>query len=233
MEDKIKVFHGSENIIENPELKKGKVNNDYGRGFYLSDDSEKGKEWACKNGKDGFLNEYLLDLSNLKVLNLLDEKYSILNWIAILLKNRHFDIDSEFSIASKEYLLENFLIDTTDYDVVIGYRADDSYFSFANGFISNTLSLNGLNKALRLGYLGTQIVLISDKAINNLFFEKAEKVYKSIYYPKYCIRDEKARKEYLNSIKNINTAIDELYMLDIMRGKIKNEDPRIQRIISK
>ena len=109
---------------------------------------------------------------------MLDEKYSILNWIAILLKNRHFDIDSEFSMASKEYLLENFLIDTTDYDVVIGYRADDSYFSFANGFISNTLSLNGLNKALRLGYLGTQIVLISDKAINNLFFEKAEKVYK-------------------------------------------------------
>lgn len=54
---------------------------------------------------------------------------------------------------------DNFLIDITGYDVIIGYRADDSYFSFARAFINNEISLTQLSYAMKLGKLGEQIVL--------------------------------------------------------------------------
>lgn len=41
---------------------------------------------------------------------------------------------------ARNYIIDNFGIDLKDYDVVIGYRADDSYFSFAESFIQNVLS---------------------------------------------------------------------------------------------
>lgn len=51
--------------------------------------------------------------------------------MAILLKFRTFDVNSPISEQAKEYLLKNFYVNVEEYDVIIGYRADDSYFSFA------------------------------------------------------------------------------------------------------
>ena len=89
---KIIIYHGSEKIIQNPDIKAGKKHNDYGQGFYCTEDIELAKEWACKNDYDGFANRYELDLSELKILNLNSNEYTILNWIAILLKNRVFSL---------------------------------------------------------------------------------------------------------------------------------------------
>lgn len=44
---KLRLYHGSENIIEVPEYGKGMRNNDYGRGFYCTEDIELAREWAC------------------------------------------------------------------------------------------------------------------------------------------------------------------------------------------
>ena len=41
---------------------------------------------------------------------------------------------------ARNYIIDNFGIDLKDYDVVIGYRADDSYFAFAESFVQNVLS---------------------------------------------------------------------------------------------
>lgn len=144
------IYHGSENIIWKPDIDAGKVHNDYGQGFYCTKDLELAKEWACKNETDGFVNAYTLDISDLEILNLNSEGYTILNWIAFLLKNRIFHLDNDISNMAREYIINNFSVDTEQYDVIIGYRADDSYFSFAESFVSNTLPLRGLNKALRL-----------------------------------------------------------------------------------
>mgnify|MGYP002238404656 CR=1 FL=1 len=59
----------------------------------------------------------------------------------------------------KKYIKEHFLIDITPYDIIVGYRADDSYFSFAQDFVSGVISLEKLSEAMRLGKLGEQIVL--------------------------------------------------------------------------
>ena len=64
---KITLYHGSSEKIEKPVFGKGKTYNDYGQGFYCTEDIELAKEWACKNEQDGFANVYELDVSDLDI----------------------------------------------------------------------------------------------------------------------------------------------------------------------
>ena len=230
---KITLFHGSNQIIETPELSQGSIHNDYGQGFYCTRLEEMAKEWACKNQKDGFVNRYELDLDGLRVLNLSDGNHTVLNWIAILLKNRTFRLSSPIAIDAREYLIEHFAVDTSEFDVVIGYRANDSYFRYAESFVENTLPLRSLNKALALGKLGLQTVLVSEKAFKQIEFVYAESVDRTIYYPKFFERDTKARQTYTSEIAKSMSYRDDIFVLDILREEMSNDDPRIQRILLK
>ena len=226
------LFHGSDHIIEKPDFHLGKTNNDYGRGFYCTEELEMAKEWACKQNNDGFANKYILKSDSFNILNLLDGSYNILHWLALLLKNRTFRLSSEIAEDARQYIIRNFSIDLDEYDIVIGYRADDSYFSFAESFIQNGIPLRSLNQALRLGKLGAQTVLISENSFANLHFIGAESVEKSLYYSKFIERDSLARKTYREEIRNSITYQDDIFVLDILREEMTKEDVRIQRIVS-
>ena len=84
------------------------------------------------------------------------------------MENREFDAPSGLAAEAKEYILKNFTADYKNYDAIIGYRADDSYFSFAQDFINGTISYRQLGNALRLGKLGQQFVLKSKKHLTTL-----------------------------------------------------------------
>ena len=122
---------------------------------------------------------------------------------------------------AKAYLLENFKVDYKDYDVIIGYRADDSYFAYAGDFINGTLSLNDLSEAMRLGKLGEQIVLKSEKAFNALTFIEAIEAPRDKFCDKYKLRDCKARDTYKQISKHAISA-DETYVIDIIRNNWKD-----------
>ena len=229
----IKLFHGTDHVIKKPILSIAKETNDYGKWFYCTLDSEMAKEWACKKKTNGFMNEYTFNDEGLKILNLLDGNHNVLNWIALLLKYRVFTMNDEIALDAKDYVIDNFLVDTAGYDVIIGYRADDSYFSYAQSFIQNALPLRILSKALRLGELGDETVLVSEKAFKQIKFVSAIPVDKTIYYPKFIARDTKARITYHEELKKDKSYRDDIYVLDIIREEIKNNDPRIQRIILK
>lgn len=229
---KIELFHGTDHIIEVPELHTGKPHNDYGQGFYCTRILEMAKEWACKENKDGFINRYAFDMDSLKVLNLMDGEHSILNWIALLLENRVFSLKNEIAVDARDYIIEHFSVDTTPFDVIIGYRANDSYFSFAESFVENGLPLRSLNKALRLGKLGEQTVLVSERAFDAIRFVDAAPVDKTEYYPKFLSRDTTARRTYHEEIRRSRTYRDDIFVMDILREEMKNDDPRIQRILS-
>ena len=221
------LYHGSEKIIEKPVYGKGNLRNDYGRGFYCTENEELAKEWACSNNKNGFVNRYELDMEGLNILYLNSEKYNILNWLAILTKNRTYWENSMISETAKKYIAENFMIDTIGYDVIIGYRADDSYFSFARDFVSGAISYGQLSKAMKLGNLGEQIVLISEKAFDNIRFISNSPADAQIYYKKKKERDKQARKKYRET-KNIENLKNELFILDIIREGMKQNDPRLR-----
>ena len=222
----MRLYHGSENIIEKPVYGKGARYNDYGKGFYCTENIELAKEWACAKQKNGYANIYDLDLSELNVLNLNSGSYNILNWLAILADNRTYWQNGSIAEPAKNYIKENFLPDISTYDVIIGYRADDSYFSFAQDFVSGVISLQKLAQAMRLGKLGEQIVLKSPKAFAQIQFAGYENADAEEYYIKKNEREREARRQYRRNKKE-EADVKELFILDIMREEIKNGDARL------
>ncbi len=218
------IYHGSKDIIEKPEFGKGNERNDYGLGFYCTENVELAKEWACSNNEtNGYANKYELDLGTYKVLDLREDKYSILNWMALLLRFRTFDVNTPISAQAKEYILDNFYVDVEDYDIIIGYRADDSYFSFAKDFINNTISVEQLSEAMRLDELGVQIVLKSKKAFDAIKYVCHEMAECKEYYVMRVSRDKTAREAYLNGSRK-QSATEGMFIMDIIRKGLKNGD---------
>lgn len=216
MDNLITIYHGSEKIIRKPVFGEGNPKNDYGLGFYCTENVEIAKEWACTEENSGYANEYNLSIGGLSVLNLSNSNYNILNWLAILLENRTFKISGDIAVEGKEYLMDKFMPDYKSFDIIIGYRADDSYFSFANAFLNNTLSLQQLARAMYLGKLGEQIVLKSMRAFEHITFVNAIPAEKDIYYPVKKERDKKARSAYCDKIRK-SRAASETYLVDILR----------------
>ena len=217
MEQNLIIYHGSQQIVEVPRFGVGKTYNDYGQGFYCTENIELAKEWACPVKNDGYSNKYILHLDGLNVMH--------------LTKGR-FNITSPIGNSAREFIIDRFMPNTDDVDVMIGYRADDSYFSFAEDFVNNTISLRDLNLAMQLGTLGEQIVLLSKRAFEQIEFLKYEIADYREYYYKRAERDQSARSTYRNRKKNLEQLMNDIFVLDIMREDMKNDDPRLQSIIS-
>ena len=224
----MRIYHGSNHIIETPIWNGSKPRNDYGPGFYATESIELAKEWACGRGNDGFANAYDFDMDGLNVLRLNEGDYNILNWLAVLAKHRTYWQNGSIAEEAKDYLEAHFAIDLSPYDVIIGYRADDSYFSFAQDFVSNVISLRKLSEAMRLGKLGEQVVLKSKAAFERIRFVSSEIAPADIYYQRKVQRDLEARRQYRFDVKAKKDTIRDLFMIDIMREGIENGDPRLR-----
>lgn len=96
MKNIITLYHGSNKIIQTPQYAAGKRYNDYGRGFYCTQELDLAKEWAVSYDQDGYANEYRMNMEGLSVLDLSKNDFCILHWLAILVQNRLFDIQSDF-----------------------------------------------------------------------------------------------------------------------------------------
>lgn len=221
------IYHGSEITVKNPQFGYGNSHNDYGLGFYCTEDVELAKEWSVSDVKDGYANKYELNMNGLTYLDLSNKEYNVLHWITILLNNRIFTLKNDITKEGKKYLTENFSIPYDNYDIIKGYRADDSYFSYAEAFLNNTISCQRLSEALKLGNLGEQIVIKSKKVFDSIRFLGYEIAQSDIYYPLRKQRNEKARLEFLSN-KRGSFDIDALYLSDIIRDGVSRDDPRIQ-----
>lgn len=217
------LYHGSSHIVEKPLFGYGKPYNDYGLGFYCTDSLDMAKEWGVGKDQDGYVNCYELECDGLKILDLNDLQYCILHWLTILLENREFDVPSGLALEAKEYLLTNFAIDYQKYDAIIGYRADDSYFSFAQDFINGTISYRQLNNAMHLGKLGQQFVLKSKEAFDRIRFTGSEIAESDTWYAKKMLRDKTARREYFSVERNRRQRGD-LYITQILDEEMKADD---------
>lgn len=219
------LYHGSENIIEQPFLGGGKKNNDYGQGFYCTREIELAREWACTESMSAYVNKYELDMQGLKVLDLSKEKYSTLNWLAILVKYRRIRVSTPVMKRVVNWLVSHFLIDIDAYDVVVGYRADDSYFSFARAFINNQITLGQLAYAMQLGELGVQYVLRSEKAFAALNYIGFEPVDRTIYYARRKRRDEQAREAFMKELEKEEP--EGVFIRDLMKEGVDDYETRL------
>lgn len=115
------------------------------------------------------------------------------------------------------------------YDLITGYRADDSYFDYAEAFLNNAITVGQLSRAMQLGKPGEQIVLKSGFAFSKIRYEGFEVAEKDMYYVLRKSRDDKANQTYLDILEEES---DGLYIQDIIRGGVSNDDPRIPRNLS-
>ena len=230
MDKIITIYHGSEQVVEVPTFGLGRKNNDFGLGFYCTESEDLAKEWAVSSLRNGFANRYTLDTEYLNVLNLNSPDYTILNWIAVLVEHRLFSIKTPVARRAKRYLVDNFGVNVNAYDLITGYRADDSYFDYAESFLNNGISVEQLARAMRLGKLGEQIVLKSKFAFDRIRYEGFDIAEKEKYYVLRKSRDDEANQLYLDMLEEDD---DGLYIQDIMRGGIRNDDPRIPRNLPK
>ena len=214
------IYHGSKIEITKPKVHGSNPTNDYGPSFYLTIDLESAKSWACRNDSLGVVNQYFIDprsYQKLRILDLTDKsKYSILNWIAILM---HFRTLESTFIKNNEIVLkwlEKYYIDVNEYDVIIGFRADDSYFRFPIRFVSNDLAFEDLEEVFMLGHLGVQYAFMSEKAIKVLKFEKTIECDQS-FLGHYYSQINQASKEF-DVLINRPRDPKKTYVLDLIRG---------------
>ena len=229
MDKLITIYHGSKHVVETPVFGEGRKNNDFGLGFYCTESNDLAKEWAVSSLRDGFSNRYTLDTEFLNILKLNSPEYTILNWMAVLVEHRLFSIKTPVARRAKAYLIEHFGINVNAYDLIMGYRADDSYFDFAEAFLNNGITVEQLACAMRLVKLGEQIVIKSKFAFSKIRFEGFEVAEKNSYYVLRKARDDDANQTYLHILEEES---DGLYIQDIMRGGIENDDLRIPRNLS-
>ena len=135
-----KIYHGSEHIVRRPEFGIGNAYNDFGLGFYCSESARGAASWAVGKHSNGFVSAYSLVTDRLRVIDLCSSAYTPLHWLAVLLNFREFDLSSETAYRAGEYISKYFSVDFQGSDCIIGYRADDVCFKFAQDFIAGRLS---------------------------------------------------------------------------------------------
>ena len=191
------LYHGTREESFTPKYGLGRKDNDYGVGLYTTENLELAKEWS--KGYDmesvpGYVYELKLDnLSSFKILDL--NKRGIEMWLAVLYKNRDIGGLSRLLKDRRQKYIDKYYVDTTKYDVIIGYRADDSYFKYAKDYLNVAITKDVLKNAMYLGDLGNQMVLVSKKAFDNLRIIEKHLVNGS-YSDKFKTRDIEAKKTY-------------------------------------
>lgn len=193
----MKIYHGSKLVIDKPLYKESNEHNDYGPAFYTTKELSAAQEWAGRQDSPGVINEYFINIKGLRILDLTDKvKINVLTWLSILMHYRELQPRFEKDFASRlKWLDEKYFINVEDYDIVIGFRADDAYFAFPLEFVRGNMIYEDLENVFMLGNLGKQIVIMSKKAIKRIqfvgSFESDEK-----FVGKYKERLDKANTEF-------------------------------------
>lgn len=164
---KIILYHGSPNKVVVPQFGFGEGKHDYGKGFYLTENIELAKEWAvCRPDEtNGWVHKYELETDDLRILDF--QEHNILSWLAELMKHRDASDSRRYKVLSKKFIAE-YGIDTSEYDVIKGWRANASYFYIAKEFVRDNIDIEILEELLSLGGLGIQYCIKSELAYSKL-----------------------------------------------------------------
>ena len=211
------LYHGSPDKVVVPTYGFGEIKHDYGKGFYLTEDIKLAKEWAvCRPSEaNGWVHTYKLDTTDLKILDF--QEHNALSWLAELMKHRDACDSRRYKVLSEKFIAE-YGIDTHEYDVIKGWRADASYFYIAKEFVRDNIDIEILEELLALGSLGIQYCIKSERAYSKLVELEQELIIVdySEFNEKYNERDVSARKKMralidspANKVTNVFSALFE------------------------
>ncbi len=148
------LYHAGYIEIKDPDIHHGRVNADFGQGFYMTDDESFAKRWA-KDGDDVIINCYELDDMDLKI--------------------KRFERDAEWF----DYIFDNRRARPdrlAEYDLIIGPVANDTIYDTMGIMTSGFLKTEEAVKLLLIGPCYKQIVLKTEKAKEKLKFISSEHI---------------------------------------------------------
>lgn len=93
-------------------------------------------------------------------------------------------------------------------------------------FVNNEISLKQLSYAMRLGKLGEQFVLKTEKAFEAIKYVGHQTADSTIYYARRKARDDEARVAFTAELER--EGVDGLYMRDIIREGVTENDARLR-----
>ena len=156
MSEKRTLYHTGYEEIRQPDVHYGRVNADFGQGFYLTDDPAFAARWAKDSrGCRPVMNTYELDLTGLTVLHLTRDE----EWFRYLFANRRSLPDAH-----------------PEADVIIGPIANDTLYDTLGIMTSGFLSDDQALQLLLIGPLYQQIVLKTKKAAAQLAWRSAREI---------------------------------------------------------
>lgn len=165
---KVILYHGSNKVVTKPIYMGGYELNDYGKGFYTTTIREKAEEWALIKSGESIINTYKLDANGLKICDL--DNFGPLAWIAEVIANRgigELQKDRNY-VARMRKFITRYKINTNGYDIIYGYRADDSYFGIVSAFLRNVITVDEVVEYFYKGKLGKQVFVKSRPAFGRM-----------------------------------------------------------------
>lgn len=153
-----RLYHGSKNGIKGEIQPSSREKCDFGCGFYLGDKPDQPKGLIA-NRKNGIFYEIDYDFEGLKVKSFGDTYDEKLDWALFIAYNRKPELFENYRMLKKRFEKYN-----QDYDVIIGYIADDSMMATLTDFFDGTSSDKEMIDCLAHVKLGKQYVLKKDKS---------------------------------------------------------------------
>ena len=159
----MKIYHGSIEIVDKPEIRKATRTLDYGNGFYTTTSYKQAEDWVKRrlNEKEvakGYVNTYEFDEKLLPKLNSLIFQTPTEEWVDFVMKNR---TQKGFSHS---------------YDIVYGPVANDRVYAAFALYEGGLISKQQLIADLKTYKLVDQYLFHTEAAILTLSFIEAKEV---------------------------------------------------------
>lgn len=154
MDNKVTLYHGSQEIIELPEIRITRFHKDFYFGFYCTLLYEQAKRWAVRFRENGIINEYIYKPdSSLKVLRFQEMTEEWLDFIvSCRLGNPH------------------------SYDIVEGPMANDTIFNYVQNYTDGKISREAFWALAKFKRPTHQISFHTVNALRTLTFVKGYEV---------------------------------------------------------
>ena len=159
----MKIYHGSIEIVEKPEIRESNRTLDYGQGFYTTSSYEQAEAWVKrrmdeKKTSQGYVCVYELDEVAMQEMNTLLFETPTEEWVDFVMKNR----------TQKGYIHE--------YDIVYGPVANDRVYASFALYEGGLINKQTLISELKTYKLVDQYLFHTEKALQALTFVEAKEI---------------------------------------------------------
>ena len=161
----IRLYHGSNTVIEEIDLAKGRPNKDFGRGFYVTTIQEQAEKMARRvariYGGEPYVTVFELDEELIEKAGLSVRVFNhpSKDWALFVINNRNRGFED---ISSPECNIDN------KYELVIGPVANDDLALLFRQFSGGLITVEELTEEMKFKKLTTQYSFHSERAVRLL-----------------------------------------------------------------